>query len=554
MNSTLDHFSALDNEVGKKLTRKHSIQDIQEEQLRLIVTRAVDAGLLDPVTFAPLMSLANVTQSIDCKLPAWNRVKIKKHQFEMPQSMSNPQFLAAGGYGCVVECWYNGQKVAVKKVAVPTKRNTDDMLRLVREVVILQKVRRDNFPSLTPLLDVYSNTDCTAPNKLKHLYIVMPLCQPGCLEEVEVNSPEMFRSIATQTLEGLYWLHAHGILHRDLKRENIFYDKERNQAVLGDMGSARLKINKKMTGKDEVGTKCYLAPEFMAGQVYSYTSDVWALAVCWYEMLCVEDGQDTMFPLNDIKDLDRLAMQRAFCHLINPSLYKTKPRSTAANIEWAQMTWARVAEMEQKWDEPAYRRIFRNTFIFDQAQRPLTEKLFEDPFFAGRIPNVNVGPVEGLEIEDYDTARSFLFSTRTMCAPVPHEPSCGKVSVTGVSTICPSDSVSCVDTDTQFSLNDSPWTPMRPVIRLYDSDKQSEISREVQMDNSYLGILSDKQVTGKKPLIRNPSDTSTVASTPAPLGRRQLVPIDESRDNVLKKKRLLVNTPVPSPKKKSPRQ
>lgn len=539
-----------------------TIEDLPVEKLRHILSQAVMSGLLDPVTFAPRLSVEDhFSEPVVSDFTEWHRVRIKRHVFDMPRSMTHPQFLGVGGYGCVAECWYGGQKVAVKKVPVPGRSRVDDVFRLLREVVILQKVQKEKHQCLTPLLGMYTNADCFNPRQLKYVYLVMPLYSPGCLEDVKVDTPEMFRTIASHTLEGLHWLHSHDLLHRDLKRENIFYDAARNRAVLGDLGSSR-RCEKKMTGKNEVGTKCYLAPEFLASKEYSFASDVWSLGVCWYEMLCVEVGHDTMFPHgSEIKDSDRLAKQKAFCHLINPKDFgRRPPKSSADNITWAEMTWSRVDDIERKFDEEAYRRLFLQMFQFDQHKRILTDELYSDPFFADLIrEDFFANPtLEGIDTADYDEARSHLFDLRSILPP-PNMKSMSEPSLAvTLSTVCPSDIASIDDDRTKIGY--SPFTD-------YDAESRC---RAVQY-----GPASVSPVRGREGRLAhfprvakensypgdNLFDVSSAASLSTPLGRRTLCSVFTDTPvpakDVQKKRTLLSHGSFHggqrSPRKKSPR-
>jgi len=331
---------------------------------------------------------------------------------------------AETGYGCVATAMFNNQKVAVKKVPVPTERHEDDSFRLLREVILLQKIQKEHRECLTPLIDMYTNVDCASPEELKFVYLIMPFYASGCLEDFSVNTPELFYSIASQTLDGLHWLHSHDVLHRDIKRENVFYDAATKRAVLGDLGSCRRNDREwRMSGRFDVGTSCYLAPEMNADLTYSFASDVWALGCVWYEMLCLENGAECLFPYEDATAPEILAKQKAFCRYVNPQLFTNRRiTQTQENMTWSRMTWNLVEAKEEEWKEEAYARLFRKIFVFDQAHRALTADLYQDAFFANvraKPENVVIAPLgEEMDILDYEMACDLLFDLRTIQPPL----------------------------------------------------------------------------------------------------------------------------------------
>jgi len=169
----------------------------------------------------------------------------------------------------------------ILQVSLPHEKAFDseweDNIRLLREIHFMRHLPH---PNITPIVHIYMNKEAKVDlQKLRCFYIVMPLYSPGSLDVMGVISDEKkFCGIVRDVTSGLLWMHKHKVLHRDIKRENIFYDEENNNAVIADLGMAR-STKKKMTGGRECSTKSYLAPELImeTSESYSFPVDIWAL-------------------------------------------------------------------------------------------------------------------------------------------------------------------------------------------------------------------------------------------------------------------------------------
>ena len=105
--------------------------------------------------------------------------------------------------------------------------------------------------------------------------------------------------VARQVCEGLAEAHRLGVVHRDLKPQNIMIDRDGNVRIM-DFGIARSLKVKGMTGAGVViGTPEYMSPEQIEGQDVDSRSDIYSLGIILYEMMTgrVPFGGDTFLSI-----------------------------------------------------------------------------------------------------------------------------------------------------------------------------------------------------------------------------------------------------------------
>ncbi len=130
-------------------------------------------------------------------------IDMGKHgTFDLPPELRRPRFLAQGGFGTVAKCdivrdaaslpgsiaadprFKQYTKCAVKRVKMlKAEEDWEDALRLLREVHFLKFLPHCN---MTPLMGIYANADLRDARdweKLTHVYLVMPVYEPGSLDE-----------------------------------------------------------------------------------------------------------------------------------------------------------------------------------------------------------------------------------------------------------------------------------------------------------------------------------------------------------------------------------
>ncbi|KAF0694278.1 hypothetical protein As57867_014770, partial [Aphanomyces stellatus] len=137
-----------------------------------------------------------------------------------------------------------------------------------------------DHPHVLPLIDTFETATFFG--------VVTPLCTGGTLHSDLVvrkrYSEASARRAMTQLADALAYLHAHGVVHRDVKAENVLLHSSSVHAplLLADFGFAkRLPWTKGTT----CGTPAYMAPEVLLGHAYDAAVDCWSLGVILYMLL-----------------------------------------------------------------------------------------------------------------------------------------------------------------------------------------------------------------------------------------------------------------------------
>jgi len=126
-----------------------------------------------------------------------------------------------------------------------------------------------------------------APERQTRLYSVMPFYSGETLEERLRRRPAVTyaegMAIAQKLTKAIAVLHRAGIIHRDVKPENILLEADGGLRLI-DLGVVRLPLIEDFPGTDIPGTPSYMAPELFDGRPGDEASDQFALAVTLYRM------------------------------------------------------------------------------------------------------------------------------------------------------------------------------------------------------------------------------------------------------------------------------
>jgi len=122
-----------------------------------------------------------------------------------------------------------------------------------------------------------------------HIVYVMEVCGGGDLltfvrRRRKLNEDQA-KFIFRQIINGLKYVHSKGVLHRDIKLDNILLTSEGDVKIC-DFGVSKIVQNKNLVMEDQCGTPAYIAPEVFSGKGYKgFQSDIWSAGVVLYAML-----------------------------------------------------------------------------------------------------------------------------------------------------------------------------------------------------------------------------------------------------------------------------
>ncbi len=117
-------------------------------------------------------------------------------------------------------------------------------------------------------------------------YIAMQLLEGRSLKALidQGLTPEQAVALIRQVLEGAGFAHRRGVVHRDLKPQNVIVDDE-GKATVTDFGIARAGASEITQAGSVMGTPHYLSPEQAQGQEVTAVSDLYSIGVMLYEAL-----------------------------------------------------------------------------------------------------------------------------------------------------------------------------------------------------------------------------------------------------------------------------
>lgn len=268
------------------------------------------------------------------------------------------EFIGKGGMALVYRAIdkRTGHNVAVKILRPEYNQDAEFCTRFEREAVAASKMSHHNIVNL---LDVGQDDNMR--------YLVMEYVRGRTLKEVIKQNgplnPNVAAQVAIRILSALQHAHKNGIIHRDIKPQNILVHSD-GLIKVGDFGIARVAGSNTISTDDIVmGSVHYFSPEQAKGEPVTAASDLYSVGVVLYEMLTGKPPFDGETPVaiamqhiggkaQPIREIDP-TIPPALERVVDKAMEKRPERRYQSALEMAQDILRAIQEPDGVWMGPS---------------------------------------------------------------------------------------------------------------------------------------------------------------------------------------------------------
>ncbi|KAI0091659.1 kinase-like domain-containing protein [Irpex rosettiformis] len=258
--------------------------------------------------------------------------------------------IGAGASGGVYTAYQVGTNcsVAIKQMDLEKQPKKD---LIINEILVM---RASRHPNIVNYIDSFLHKN--------ELWVVMEYMEGGSLTDVvtaNLMSEGQIAAVSRETALGLEHLHRHGVIHRDIKSDNVLLSMN-GDIKLTDFGFCAQISDGNAKRTTMVGTPYWMAPEVVTRKEYGPKVDIWSLGIMAIEMI---EGEPPYLNQNPLKALYLIA---------------TNGTPTIANPETLSST---------------FRDYLAKTLEVDAEKRPTATELLQHPFFKLSEPLRTLAPL-----------------------------------------------------------------------------------------------------------------------------------------------------------------
>ena len=194
---------------------------------------------------------------------------------------AQPKKLGQGAFKLVyraLDC-IDGNEVAWSEISIGHLSGSDRS-KLLREVKMMKQLKHEN---LIELIDQWFDAEANKVVIITALGVPLRKFVERWSGAIELT---LVRAWARQVLAGLSYMHAQGVVHRDVKMENLLLVK--GQVVITDYGLARELAPADNRLTSYIGTPAFMAPELFQDEGYDNKVDVYAFGMVLLELITAE--------------------------------------------------------------------------------------------------------------------------------------------------------------------------------------------------------------------------------------------------------------------------
>lgn len=188
--------------------------------------------------------------------------------------------IAHGGMADIYEAYdvIGRRRVAIKVMRIDMMKDKSNIERFQRECIAAASLNNPN------VVKVYGQGIIDDRPYMVNEYVSgRTLRDKLNLDTTHHFSPQEACEIMIQLTSGIQYVHEHGIIHRDIKPDNLFYMPD-GSIKISDFGIST-ELGETPKGDAVPGTVYYCAPEVLMGQKAGIPSDIYSLGIVFFEIL-----------------------------------------------------------------------------------------------------------------------------------------------------------------------------------------------------------------------------------------------------------------------------